>query len=102
MNIIPTGLIAAQRSLDRASFEVARSAVAEVGATPGAGSAASAAGLVPTTVPAEVPAEIEALPGAMLSMMVASNAVLANLQAFRRTEEAFDALLRTAEDASRG
>lgn len=92
VDIARTGLLTAHRSLDRAAADVARASVAsQAGAAGGAPAAPPAA----AAVPASVQAEIEALPGAMLSLMAASNAVLANLQSVRRTEEAFDALLRT-------
>jgi hypothetical protein len=93
LDIARTGLLTAHRSLDRAAADVARASVASQA---GAGdTGAPAAVPAPAPVPASVQAEIEALPGAMLSLMAASNAVLANLQSVRRTEEAFDALLRT-------
>lgn len=93
IDIARSGLLTAQRGLDRAASDVARASVASQAGAIDAG--APAAPPPAASLPASVQADIEALPGAMLSLMAASNAVLANLQSVRRTEEAFDALLRT-------
>jgi hypothetical protein len=97
-----SGLNTAMRALDRAAFDIARAsaprgagagAVASTPAAPGtpaAPVAPPAPGAGPDLAPA---AEID-LPRAMIDLMAASNAALANLQTIRRTDERLEAMLK--------
>jgi flagellar basal body rod protein FlgC len=99
-----SGLNAATRRLDAAAFEVARTSAQVVGRPPAAEEAAPAPAAGPAAGPparpvappraadAAAPAEPD-LPRAMVDMISASNAFLANLQTIRRTDENLRALL---------
>jgi flagellar basal body rod protein FlgC len=87
------GIAAAARQLDAAAFEIARastqrSAQGTSGLSPGAaGLDAGSGGVTLVTAPSDVD-----LPRTMLDLMVASNAVMANLQSVKRTDEAMRSL----------
>jgi len=87
------GIAAAARQLDAAAFEIARASTqrpAQVapGLSPGAaGLDAGSGGLALISVPNDVD-----LPRTMLDLMVASNAIMANLQSVKRTDEAMQSL----------
>jgi hypothetical protein len=90
MTIARNGLAAASRQFDAAAFEIALAATqrpvpASAGLSPGAAGLdtplARADALLPN---ADADAD---LPRNMVNLMVASNAVLANLQTLRRTDE---------------
>ena len=93
MSIGRNGLTAASRQLDAAAFEIARASTqrpAQVasGLSPGAAGLDSASGgLTLLTTPTDAD-----LPRTMVDLMVASNAVLANLQTVKRTDEALRSL----------
>lgn len=110
MNTIGIGLSgmgAAMRQLDSAAFDVARAASQRTGQASAAEAVGGGAnGPAPAAVPAAPPAapapeigtqpraaEDPNLPAAMVGMISASNAVLANLQTIRRADEAMDAIL---------
>lgn len=93
MTIGRNGLAAASRQFDTAAFEIARAATqrpvqSSAGLSPGA------AGLDTPLARADVllPNADADLPRNMVNLMVASNAVLANLQTLKRTDEAMRAL----------
>lgn len=97
------GLGAATRRLDEAAFQVASAASQRAGQPPQSGPdfggdtappAAPAAAPAPTIGAALPSAENPDLPAAMVGMISASNAVLANLQSIRRADEAMDAILK--------
>jgi hypothetical protein len=87
------GIAAASRQLDAAAFEIARASTqrpAQVasGLSPGAaGLDAGSGGLTLMSVANDVD-----LPRTMLDLMVASNAIMANLQSVKRTDEALRSL----------
>lgn len=92
------GVNAAMRGVDRAAFEIARSASQQSGqpspadaTAPAAGQAAGAAAMPPARAP--VAPEVD-LPGAMVDLIASSRAVMANLQTIRRTDEALESLLK--------
>ena len=102
------GMQAATRRLDAAAFDVARASAQGAGRAPSAPPAdappATGPDAAPTATPgamprtagqaaAPVPAADVDLPAAMVGVISASNAVLANLQTIRRTDEALRALL---------
>ena len=97
-----SGLNAATRRLEAAALDVARASAQRPGATPDAGQAAgppAAAGAPAPQLPAAPrppgdasPAEAD-LPRAMVDMISASAAFLANLQTIRRTDESLRSLL---------
>jgi hypothetical protein len=92
------GIGTAMRSLDRAAFDIARASSQRGGqpATPDPAGTAPAPAPPPAAatpaLPSQASAEVD-LPRAMVDMISASNAVLANLQAIRRTDESLDAIL---------
>ena len=108
LSISLSGLSAASRRLDSAAFEVARASTQRIGqpvagvqgasdqAPPPSGPAQAQqaggrpvpAGLAPLT------AEDPNLPRAMVDMIAASNAVLANVQAIKRQNESLDEVLK--------
>ena len=93
MTIGRNGLAAASRQLDAAAFEIARASTQRPvqvasGLSPGAVGLDSGAGSA-TLMSAPVDAD---LPRTMVNLMVASNAVLANLQTVKRTDDALQAL----------
>ena len=88
MTIGRNGLAAASRQFDAAAFEIARASTqqpvqAPAGLSPGAAGLdtplASAAAMLPN-------ADAD-LPRNMVNLMMASNAVLANLQSIKRTDD---------------
>jgi len=93
MSIGRNGLAAASRQMDAAAFEIARASTqrpAQVtsGLSPGAAGLDSGSGsltLMATPTDAD-------LPRTMVNLMVASNAVLANLQTVKRTDEVLQSL----------
>jgi flagellar basal body rod protein FlgC len=105
MTISVSGLNAATRRLDAAAFDIARASAQRVGqpvAAPPGGTAGPAqppaAAPQPPAQPqpaaiAQPVAEDPDLPRAMVDMIGASNAALANLQAIRRQNESLDAVL---------
>ncbi|RPH43002.1 MAG: hypothetical protein EHM87_15070 [Burkholderiales bacterium] len=105
MTISVSGLNAATRRLDAAAFDVARASAQRVGqpvAAPqgGPGDGAPAPAAAPQAPAQPLPAAIAQpvaedpdLPRAMVDMIGASNAFLANLQAIRRQDESLEAVL---------
>jgi hypothetical protein len=91
-----SGLNAATRRLDAAAFEVGRPPAAQEAApAPAAGPAAGPPArpvAPPRAADAAAPTDPD-LPRAMVDMISASNAFLANLQTIRRTDENLRALL---------
>ena len=93
MSIGRNGLAAASRQLDAAAFEIARASTqrpAQVssGLSPGAaGLESGSGGLAMMATPNDAD-----LPRTMVNLMVASNAILANLQTVKRTDEALQSL----------
>ena len=101
-----SGVSAATRRLDSAAFDVARASTQRTGQAapsgppqaaapdapaPNAPPPAGAAPAIGTPMPS---AEDPDLPRAMVDMISASNAVLANLQTIRRADETLEAALR--------
>jgi len=93
MTIGRNGLAAASRQFDAAAFEIARASTqqpvqAPAGLSPGAAGLdtplASAAAMLPN-------ADAD-LPRNMVNLMMASNAVLANLQTVKRTDDSLRTL----------
>ena len=102
LSISVSGLNAASRRLDSASFEVARASAQRAGQPAPVGSdrppqPPAAAPQVPALPPqagvALPSAEDPDLPRAMVDMISASNAFLANVQSIRRQNESLDAVL---------
>jgi hypothetical protein len=93
MTIGRNGLAAASRQFDTAAFEIARAATQRPVQAP-AGLSPGAAGLDTPLARADalLPNADADLPRNMINLMVASNAVLANLQTLKRTDEAMRAL----------
>jgi hypothetical protein len=92
------GIGTAMRSLDRAAFDIAR-ASSQRGGLPAppdpAGTApppAPAAVAPVPALPSQASPEVD-LPRSMVDMISASNSVMANLQAIRRTDENLKAIL---------
>jgi hypothetical protein len=88
MTIARNGLAAASRQFDSAAFEIARAATQRPVPEP-AGISPGAAGLDTPLARADalLPNADADLPRNMVNLMVASNAVLANLQTLKRTDE---------------
>ncbi|MFM1987394.1 MAG: hypothetical protein RJA99_351 [Pseudomonadota bacterium] len=102
-----SGLGAATRRLDSAAFDIARASTqrtAQPPAADGGGGTAPAGANGPGTAAPSAPApgigarlpsaEDPNLPAAMVDLISASNAVMANLQTIRRSDEALEAVLR--------
>lgn len=93
MSIGFKGIVAASRQLEAAAFEIARASTQRPsqvasGMSPGAaGLDAGSGGVTLMSVPNDVD-----LPRTMLDLMVASNAIMANLQSVKRTDEALRSL----------
>ena len=88
MTIGRNGLAAASRPFDAAAFGIARAPTQRAAQAP-AGLSPGAAGLdTPLASADALPPGADAdLPRNMVNLMVASNAVLANLQTLKRTDE---------------
>jgi hypothetical protein len=93
------GIGTAMRSLDRAAFDTARASSQRGGlpAMPEQAGTAPAPTPTPVVAPPALPYQASPevdLPRAMVDMISASNAVLANLQAFKRADENMKAILK--------
>jgi hypothetical protein len=87
------GIVAASRQLEAAAFEIARASTqrpAQVASGMSPGAAGLDAGLGGVTL-MSAPNDVD-LPRTMLDLMVASNAIMANLQSVKRTDEALRSL----------
>jgi hypothetical protein len=87
-----SGLRAATRSMDEAALRIARAGATGAAQPPADAPPAAPQGAAQALPAVTGPTAVD-LPRAMVDLAVASNAVLANLQTIRRTDETLRALL---------